>query len=761
MPHLSVTHAGPTTRALAMLAVAGLLAGAPPPAPARAQDHPADLFDPGVVRDFYLTFHDPDWEQRLGQVDETSFIYADLVVEGETYHDVGLRLKGNSSSRGPGRKKPLNLTLDAMVQGQDLMGYDTLNFNSGFADPTLAREILTTQRLAEFLPMPKTAYVRVHVNGDYFGVYTLVQQVERSFLDQWFDSGGGFLFKADPPQEGGAGPGPTPRPTPTRTPLDQPPNQPGRGRPDLRWQGEDLATYKRTYELKTSDAGDVAYEMLREMIRALDAPVDQGGESDEDFPDAIREVLDVDGALWYIAAQNLYTNFDSYFAGHNFFLNWTERDDRFHIIPWDVNESFGVFPGAGINPADRRAVVQTDPFLMATGSQAASRPLIRRLLAVPAFRADYLAHYRTLLIQSFKLADLEARVTGYQDQIRESARTDPNLLYGFDAFTRNVWEDVNVGRAIPGLLLVAKEREAWLAVREDMRAPDTSLASHRREPEAPTSEDEVRLAIVFVGMNWPNTVDLVYQVDGGVPTVVPFMPGDLAWFAAIPAQPREARVTYYFRAVYGDARVAFFPASNWTQPFAYTVRGRALPLQPGGDLMINEVLADNQAVLPDPAGEFDDWVELFNRGSEPIQLEGYHLSDVADDPLVYALPDVTLAPGGYYLVWCDKDLDQGADHADFKLSKEGDSVFLSTGTATVDSVTFGLQETDVSWGRSADGAATWGRCARPSPRATNTCGVAAPTATTTSTSIPVTPTPGDTPPVEWRHIYMPVARRGG
>jgi hypothetical protein len=164
----------------------------------------------------------------------------------------------------------------------------------------------------------------------------------------------------------------------------------------------------------------------------------------------------------------------------------------------------------------------------------------------------------------------------------------------------------------------------------------------------------------------------------------------------------------------------------------------------GEGLVINEILADNAATIADPAGEFDDWVELYNRGTEPIALSGHFLSDDPADTLAYALPDVTLAPGAYYLVWCDNDLDQGPDHAGFKLSLSGEQVLLSTASATVDRVAFGVQQTDIATGRTTDGAETWGTCATPSPRKPNTCGGAlsptlTPEATLTPTVRPPTP----------------------
>ena len=92
----------------------------------------------------------------------------------------------------------------------------------------------------------------------------------------------------------------------------------------------------------------------------LDAPESEGGASDADFPDAVRQQLNVDGALWYLAGMNLFTNYDSYYAGHNYYLYQAEEDARFHVLAWDVNEAFGLFPGAGISPSDSTAVAQTD-----------------------------------------------------------------------------------------------------------------------------------------------------------------------------------------------------------------------------------------------------------------------------------------------------------------------------------------------------------------------------------------------------------------
>ncbi len=145
------------------------------------------------------------------------------------------------------------------------------------------------------------------------------------------------------------------------------------------------------------------------------------------------------------------------------------------------------------------------------------------------------------------------------------------------------------------------------------------------------------------------------------------------------------------------------------------------PVLPG--LRLNELMADNDGVVADEAGEFDDWLELHNPGPGPVSLAGLALADDPDDPAPWPLPALELGAGEFLLVWCDDDADQGPLHADFKLSADGESAvlfLLDDGTAhVVDSVTFGPQDTDVALGRLPDGHGPWQVLATPTPGASN------------------------------------------
>ena len=726
-----------------------------------------DLYDETHLRDWYFEIEEGNW---LSQIEAGNTVLGQLKVDDEVYADVGIAEKGNSSARVQGNKQPLNVTIDETVQGQDLLGYDVINLNNGFNNPTFTREVLTLRSMAEHMPAPKAGWAKVHVNDDYFSLYTLVEQIEGTFLNSWFESNDGWLFKGDAPGDagGGGGGGRPPRPRP----LDNQIMALRQGGPrfgsDLTWKGEDLAQYKSAYELKNDTEEDAPWVELREFIRVLAAPESEGGASTDDFPGRIRQELNVDGALWYLAATNLFTNYDSYYAGHNFYIYQAEEDGRFHMLPWDVNEAFGLFPGAGISPGDSTAVAQTDPFLMATGNDAASRPLIGKLLSVPSFRADYLAHYRTLLETVFEPTILASRIGEYQDLIRDAVEDDPNRLYSFDLFSRNIREDVTAnGRAVPGILKVAEARYSWLQSQDGFADPGMTILERGLDPAEPVSSTLTSFAIELGGEDSPDAIELVYRVNQAAPVRTPMVAGPNGlWTGEFPALERGDDVSYYVRAAFADGRSAFFPASNQLDAWEFKVIGQSLPLELGGDLVINEIMADNETTLADTAEEFDDWVELYNRGDAPISLSGYYLSDRSDDPMAYALPDFVLAPGHFYLVWCDKDEEQGPDHANFALSKGGESLLLSTADATVDLVEFEAQTTDLSWARVIDGGDEWRQCWPASPAAASSGCESLPTGT------PPQPTPGEVTPTatdsgletatpdvaDRRYIYLPVLR---
>jgi len=156
-----------------------------------------------------------------------------------------------------------------------------------------------------------------------------------------------------------------------------------------------------------------------------------------------------------------------------------------------------------------------------------------------------------------------------------------------------------------------------------------------------------------------------------------------------------------------------FVSCEHAQQMAGPVMPEADTMDPGDmagpSVVINELMADNDNVIADPQGDYDDWLELHNLTDTAVSLTGMYLSDKEDEPTKWQFPENTEIPAnGYLIVWLDEDVDEPEGlHADFKLSKGGETVLLvdtdANGNQVLDSVTFGEHETDTSFGRLPDG----------------------------------------------------------
>jgi hypothetical protein len=118
-------------------------------------------------------------------------------------------------------------------------------------------------------------------------------------------------------------------------------------------------------------------------------------------------------------------------------------------------------------------------------------------------------------------------------------------------------------------------------------------------------------------------------------------------------------------------------------------------------------MASNDSNIADPQDEYDDWIELYNGCGVAVDIGGMWLADSqnwwqvpTDKPA-----ETNIAPGGYLLIWADNDTgDTPGLHAGFRLNREGDGISLYAADAStlIDTIEFGNQGTDISYGRYPD-----------------------------------------------------------
>jgi hypothetical protein len=398
------------------------------------------LYDETILRTIYLEFPQADWWSQLtNNYAAEENILADLTVDGVLYPDVGVRFKGDTSYRNTGSslKKSFNIEIDDTHPEQRVMGYRTLNLNNSYADPSFIREVLYFNVARRYIPTARANFVLLVINGESWGVYVNVQQVNRDFIEEWFPSSDGTRWRA----EGGGG-------APGGMPGGGPGGMPGGGFSEgtsaLTWLGSDQAAYEAAYDVRTNDTPEGWAGLIAACDVLNNTPLDQ-------LESALVPVLDVESSLWYLAVENAFVDEDGYLQkGWDYYLYWEPETGRLHPIQHDGNEVTGA--------AARLGATSWTP---TEGETNPNRPLISRLLAVPSLRESYLSHMRTLATEALDLSALEPKIEQYRALIRDEVMVDSKKLYSNAEFERSI-EDVKQ---------FIEDRQAYLLSSADLNRP--------------------------------------------------------------------------------------------------------------------------------------------------------------------------------------------------------------------------------------------------------------------------------------------------
>lgn len=399
--------------------------------------------DPFTLHEVRIRIADSNWEARLarykkeGRKDE---IPCTVWLDGVRVDSVGIRYKGNSSYNSlqgqGGRKLPFSLDADAFRKGTRFpAGITELKLANGFRDPSMMREVLAYHIARTYMPAPRSAFARLVVNDEYFGVYSLTEDIDRSFLQKWFGESNGALYKCDPDWSA---------PRDTNCPLSD--------KASLEYVGEDPACYRPFFEMKYGKD----WASLTGLTRRL---------SVERPP--LDSLLDVDRTLWMHAFNNVLVNLDSYSGRlcHNYFL-YQDRTGRFVPLVWDMNLAFGGFRMARAENLTDEELIGLPPLLHA-GEQ--TRPLISKLLADSLNRKVYIGHVRTILGDFFLNGKYKELMATWTALLQGAVAEESFGLYGLESFRKNASATVLAGKVpIIGIQELMDRRAAFLMAHPDL-----------------------------------------------------------------------------------------------------------------------------------------------------------------------------------------------------------------------------------------------------------------------------------------------------
>lgn len=611
------------------------------------------------------------WTLLTQNYQSSTDIPATMIIDGDTLASpVGVHFKGQTSySMVQGQKKSFSISMNFVDAEQSYKGYNSLNLNNCFDDPSFVREVLYLHQSRLHTPSLKGNFAQLFINGQNWGLYPSAQQLDGDFIKEWFLSNDGTRWRALRTDASGGPGGPGGGPF-------------GTGVCSLNYLGADTALYKPKYTLKNTKK-EHPWEDLRNTCAALNNPPLAV------LQDSVRQYLDLDKTLWFLATEILFSDDDGYVhkGGMDYYIYWEPESGR--IVPLE-------FDGNTVMKTQNQ---NWSPFYRETDTRF---PLMNRLMAVPELRQRYLAHVRTLLEESFDPTEIGARIDAYYAQIDSFVKNDPKKLYTYNQFLSEKQVLKNFVSTRRNLYLNnAEVKTVGLEISDaefsDPKAGETTTVTCAVSGAAGVSTVRLYFATGFTG-NFDRTemFDDGQHGDGAA--------GDGTFGGTIPGFDKHTWVRFYVEAIANDAAktATYQPKGAEHDVYVYKV---GFPQVVQREVVINEIMADNANTAADPQGQNADWIELYNTSDVAVDLSGWFLSDNADNLPKYKFPTGTSIPAkGYLIVWADEDDETDALHANFKLSAGGETLWLlDRDTNIVQEVIFGEQQEDLGYARQPNG----------------------------------------------------------
>ncbi|MBI9038264.1 MAG: CotH kinase family protein [Bacteroidales bacterium] len=590
----------------------------------------------------------------------------------DTIEDIGFRLRGNTSRHS--QKKSFKVSFNTFVQGRKYCGLEKINLNGEHNDPSITRSKICWDVLREFeIPASRSNHVELYINNNYYGLYLNVEHVDEEFVESRFGNKDGNLYKCLWPA-------------------------------DLNYLGDDPELYKfddfgrRTYDLKTNTAED-NYSDFANFIDILN------NTPDNEFACEIRKVFNIDDYLKIIAIDIISGNWDGYiYNKNNFYLYHNTETDKFEYILYDLDNTLGI-DWIGRDWGDRNIYDWQQH-----GNEV--RPLYTRIMDIPEFKDQYSYYVNILLNEITKTEIIFPKIETIKSMISPYVVNDPyyplDYGYSYQDFL-NSFEETLGGHAAYGI-------KPYFEIRNNSASQQLELNNiipivKYMQYNTPQINVNLDVTLYVKDENSNPNVEIIYVKNGGSSNSIEMFDdgmhndgeaGDNFYGNSIPALTSSGTMDFQIKVSDNNFNFVFSPCEMIQ-----------LEISPSADplLYINEFMASNDTTISDEFGEFEDWIEIYNGDSESIWLGDKYLSDNFDNPDKWQLPQIDLPSNEFLLIWADNDTEQGENHTNFKLKQEGEQIGIfdsdTTGFFPLDTLTFGLQQTDISFGRKPDGGNLW------------------------------------------------------
>ncbi|NWF89589.1 MAG: CotH kinase family protein, partial [Ignavibacteriaceae bacterium] len=610
----------------------------------------------------------------------------------ESVDSIGFRIRGNTSRDA--KKKSFKISFNTFNKGRDFYSLEKLNLNGEHNDPSIIRSKLCFDLYKTInVRASRANHIGLYINGKYYGLYINVEHIDEEFLKKNFADDSGNLWKCLYPA-------------------------------DLVYHGSDPNVYRTlggdgrpVYELSTNEL-QLDFTKFAKLIDILNnTPYNI-------ILDSIESVLDVPEVLKYFAMNVLTGSWDDYWSlMNNYYLYHEPSEDLFHLIPYDYDNSFGVdwfnINWTTANPYNFPKVA------------AGPRPLAEKILANSQYRNLYTHFIEFIRDKVYSLNLWEGHIDSLKNIITPQVLSDPYraLDYGFttndffNSYSSGSYSNQHIKNGLKQFINLRSS-----SIQSQLSYITTAKPIVYRinyEPKNPKPEDSIRVFISAFSKSGISTVEIHFTADGSTSAeIYPIVFSPVENTKIVDEADRYVGTIPPLGNKF-SGKFSIFIKDLQNQSITFPRKGpiKLKTVSPlSQDIVINEFLSDNINSSTDPDGEHDDWLEIYNPTSAPVLLTGKYLTDNPTNltKWKFTASSFYLNPGEYLVLWCDEDLNQLGLHTNFKLSKSGEYIAIvdSDGVSIIDSITFGSQKTDTSYGRFPDASPNW-LFMNPSPGRSN------------------------------------------
>lgn len=353
------------------------------------------IFNKEKVTEINIEMSEEDWDWVLENATKEEYRSGNITIDGETFYNVGIRPKGNSSlssvANSDTDRFSFKVEFDTYVDGQTCFGLDKLVLNNMMSDTTYMKEYLSYEIFAKMgVVTPVYSYANISVNGNPWGLYLMVESGEDSFLQRNFGSDPGKLYK---PEDTGSG---------------------------LKWVDDNISNYTGIKDNATVKITDQDFSRVMDMIKNLNNGTN------------LEQYIDIDSTLRYFAINTILVNLDSYVGNfkHNYYLY--EKDGVCTILPWDLNMSFAGFQVGGAEQAVNFSIDTP------VSGSLEDYPLIGKLLEVEEYKELYYKYLNEAIKLYFDSGTFSSSIDKIDNLINEYVKNDATAFYTYEQYKNSL-----------------------------------------------------------------------------------------------------------------------------------------------------------------------------------------------------------------------------------------------------------------------------------------------------------------------------------